>query len=145
MTQLCKIKLEPYDMYNLKNIVEQAIHECVRTDDEEDGGVILIRNGDYKWVKLKNSISGESRAKVLYVIDKYGEYVDKVISQFQHGWRLFASFHVHPQFTSQCSHIDETMLFRDFNKNIIYSGLTSETRLYQWEGGQLTYECIERI
>lgn len=119
----------------------KAIHRFIDTCEnklEEEGGVILKKNGEYRFIKLANTLKGTQTAIALYKVDPI-EYGKLVIPLFGEGWRLYASAHIHPSFSTQYSGIDYHNLFQGFKINFIYSHRFNELSEYEWtEDKELT-------
>jgi proteasome lid subunit RPN8/RPN11 len=114
-------------------ILDMARAYGERNKEEETGGIILYREKDkkYLWQGLPNKHAGTPTARGLYQpVDEI--YAAKIVALFPLGWRLHASFHTHPTFPVNPSHTDLTLLFQNFNKNIIYSLSDNEIAIYIW-------------
>lgn len=111
--------------------VEQCIHPL-----EEEGGVVLFKDGTYLFVRVKNIYEGTPTAKGLYETDQE-ELIANVLSKVGEGWKLFASFHTHPTFSATPSQLDVSALFRGFKYNIIYSPVRGEFSYSIWENDAL--------
>lgn len=103
----------------LFNSLKTAISTCA-IDHEEHGGIILVKDDVFEFIKLKNENTGTSTAYALWTADR-NEFSKLIIPRLKDGWRQYASFHVHPSFTAYPSSIDLTKLFLGFPINYIYS------------------------
>jgi proteasome lid subunit RPN8/RPN11 len=120
--------------YNDKSI-EQALDDAIvlcggRTDKEEDGGIILHKDGEFVFFPIRNSNTGTDVAPYLYSADR-DEYAKKILPMLKKGWGQY-SFHTHPQFMPYPSNVDMTQLFPGFPDNYIYSDLTKQVYKYTW-------------
>ncbi len=118
-------------MTKLEEILEQAATVCNNTTEEE-GGIILHKDGDYLFVKLKNNNTGTDLARVLWTADRY-EYAAQVLPLLKEGFKHYASFHTHPMFVPFPSHIDVTQLFPGFSLNFIYSQAKQQVTGWTYE------------
>lgn len=104
---------------NLEEALLQATKDCSH-DIEEEGGIILSKDNEFVFHKLRNQNTGTPIAPVLWTADR-NEYATIVLPKFKDGWRHYASFHTHPQFQPFPSQIDLTQLFPGFPINFIFS------------------------
>jgi proteasome lid subunit RPN8/RPN11 len=102
---------------------------------EEEGGIILTKDGEYHFVKVKNIHNGTETAAALYETDQT-ELKDKVLNKVGEGWRLFASFHTHPSFSPTPSSLDLSKLFNGFKYNIIFAPDMNTFSYSQWLGNK---------
>jgi proteasome lid subunit RPN8/RPN11 len=102
---------------------------------EEEGGIILSKEGEYVFVKVKNIHEGTSTASGLYETDQQ-ELKDNVFSKVSAGWKLHASFHTHPAFSPNPSSLDINKLFLGFKYNIIFAPISNMFSYSQWEGNR---------
>jgi proteasome lid subunit RPN8/RPN11 len=91
---------------------------------EEQGGFILraTKEDNFKFVPVKNSITGTKQAVALYVadIDEYNNNVALLTENDE--WEIYASYHTHPLgMRAMPSHTDITKLFTSFPVNYIYA------------------------
>jgi proteasome lid subunit RPN8/RPN11 len=98
---------------------------------EEEGGVILQANDDYLFIKVKNIYEGTNTAAGLYQTDQIALKND-VLPRLNEGWKFYASFHTHPQFSATPSSLDFAKLFEGFKYNVIYSQRTDMFSFSQW-------------
>jgi hypothetical protein len=98
----------------------KAVNLCNNPDLEEEGGVILQRGNEFKFIKLTNTNTGLPIAPVLWTADRM-EYAKQVLPLFREGWTQAASFHTHPCFLPLPSGIDMFQLFPGFPLNFIYA------------------------
>lgn len=113
-------------------VIQQAMSECPGVNEEE-GGVILTRNGEYEFIKLRNKHTGTPTAVGLFEVDPK-EYGEKVITKFDLGFRNYASFHTHPTGCRALpSTIDLSRLFRGFPDNFIWSPSMEELNLFSFD------------
>jgi hypothetical protein len=99
--------------------ISKAVESCT-LPYEEEGGIILEKDGSFLYVRVKNIHENTPTASGLYETDA-GELTDKVISKVQTGWKFHSSFHTHPTFSPTPSGIDRHELFKSFKFNVIYS------------------------
>lgn len=112
-----------------------AKDQCTHPDEEE-GGVILDKDGEYLFVKLANEYKGTSRAGGLYKASD-SELNDLVFSRVKDGWRLHSSFHTHPRFAAMPSSLDRDKLFEGFKYNVIYSIETNSFSYSEWVNDEI--------
>lgn len=114
---------------SLGEILHQAIFECPG-EHEEEGGFIVVNNGKYEFIKIRNQHTGEPCAVGFYEADQH-EYGEKVVGKLLSGYKNFASFHTHP---TGCrafpSSIDLTRLFNGAKTNFIWSPSLNELNQY---------------
>ena len=110
--------------------VLDAAEQCSKSSEEE-GGIILSRDDEYKFVKVKNIHTGTEKAYGLYETDKK-DLLQQVFSQFDSGWFMCASFHTHPTFGPTPSTIDVKNLFEGFRYNVIYSTISDMFSYSEW-------------
>lgn len=116
---------------SLKEAIQCAKNECSSLSEEE-GGVIVSKDLDYEFIKLRNQHTGNAIASGFYEADRE-EYGQKVIAKFEAGFKNFASFHTHPTgFRAYPSTIDLTRLFNGFPDNFIWSPSFDEIRWYSY-------------
>lgn len=113
----------------LINALKLAVKTCCETIDEEEGGIIMVRDNDYKFVRLENNLKGTPIAKSLISFET--EYGTKIIPMFKERWRCYASFHTHPRFPCYASSIDYDNLFNGFRHNYIYSRCNKNISHYE--------------
>ena len=113
---------------SLANQLIRAADECTNIKEEE-GGIILERDGDYKFIRIKNKYEGTSKAYGLYETDK--EQLQELLKKhvMEEGWKLYASFHTHPTFSPSPSSLDVSALFGSFKYNYIYA---TEKRIFSY-------------
>ena len=105
---------------SLQDCLKDAINS-ISTQLEEEGGVILKKDIEFKFVKIRNINTGSSKAYGLYEVDR-SEYGAKIIPLFNTGWVNYATFHTHPQYCHPYPSItDLTRLFKSAPVNFIYS------------------------
>jgi proteasome lid subunit RPN8/RPN11 len=110
----------------------QASEECSHTQEEE-GGLILSKDEERLFIKIKNKHKGTVQAVGLYETD-LTELKDKVFSKLSEGWKMYASFHTHPSFSPSPSSLDLNSLFVGFVYNFIYSPIGQIYSLNTWLG-----------
>jgi len=121
----------------LKEVLK-AGGECTHSVEEE-GGIILHKDGEYYFTKVKNIHTGTEHAFGLYETDQ-DELRDKVLSKVAEGWKMYASFHTHPSFSPAPSSLDLAKLFQGFKYNIIFSPKTYMFSFNEWVGERtITY------
>ena len=98
----------------------QAALECGDVTHEEQGGIILEREGVFEFAKIRNMHQNTPTAAGLYETD-HEELKYKIFPKvFNEGWKMHASFHTHPApMSSTPSHTDLSKLFQGFKYNII--------------------------
>ena len=117
----------------LQAAVDEARAQCPGVDEEE-GGLILVKDDVYKFVKLRNKHTGETVAVGFIEFDP-AEYGEKIISLFNDGWRNHSSFHTHPTGCRALpSMIDLTRLFNGFPVNYIWSPSREELSEFTYAG-----------
>jgi proteasome lid subunit RPN8/RPN11 len=103
---------------------------------EEEGGVLLARKDDYRFVKIKNKHKGSHTAISLYEADKL-ELGKLLFDRYKEGWEICASFHTHPSFSPYPSNLDLDTLFQGFKHNVIYAARNHGVFSYStWENDQ---------
>lgn len=120
--------------YHIDSLTESLIgaQKLCTHPDEEQGGVIIEKAGEFKFIKLKNDYEGTSTAVSLYEANRT-EMADLVLpSILKGGWRLYASFHTHPRFSATPSSIDYKNIFEGFKYNIIYSNKDAMFSFTEW-------------
>jgi proteasome lid subunit RPN8/RPN11 len=113
-------------------VVLDAVDVCHRFDEEE-GGLILNRDKDYKFVHIDNMHSGSSHAIGLYEVspEQFGKLV---IPLMREGWKMFSSFHTHPPYSATPSNLDLGTLFKGFKHNVIYANEQRAFSYSRWCG-----------
>ena len=111
-----------------------AANKCTHPSEEE-GGVIIDKNGEFEFIKLKNNHAGTSTAVGLYHADDK-ELNELVFPKIKDGWRFYSSFHTHPSFQATPSSLDLSTLFDGFKYNVIYSILTQKFSYSEWVGDE---------
>ena len=113
---------------------------------EEEGGLLLEKDGEYLFVAIKNIHAGSQTAISLYETDKL-ELRDKVFSKLGEGWLMSASFHTHPCFSATPSTTDMTYLFQGFKDNYVYAPKPKVFSVTSWEGDitKTTFVPLEKI
>ena len=112
--------------------------ECTSTIEEE-GGIILEKDGKYLFVRVRNKHEGTPRAPGLYETD-LAELKDRVLNRVAEGWKFYSSFHTHPSFSPSPSSLDLSELFTGFKYNVIYSPKLDLFSFNQWVGNKsITY------
>jgi len=115
-----------------------AAEQCLSTIEEE-GGIILEKDGEYVFVHVKNKHADTPRAPTLYETD-LTELKEHVLGKVAEGWKFYASFHTHPSFSPNPSNLDLSELFTGFKYNIIYSPKLDLFSFNQWVGNKsITY------
>lgn len=115
-------------------IVDQAAEQCVTNNSEEEGGIILYKAEDFKFIKIENKHKGTSISHTLYEVnpEEFGTVVAQYVCD---GWQLFSSFHTHPAFPPTPSSTDLNYLFPGYKYNVIYSQLNKTYNLNVWLAG----------
>jgi len=119
------------DKSTIESSLISAIAQCDSAILEEEGGVIVVKDDSFKFIKLTNDNAGKPIARGLWTANPK-EYGQKVITTFRDGWKQHASFHTHPQFAPYPSDIDLTKLFQSFKTNYIYSNKYNRLVRYTW-------------
>jgi proteasome lid subunit RPN8/RPN11 len=125
-----------YGIESFVKAVLSASRECASTLEEE-GGIIMEKEGVYEFVRIKNVHEGTDRASGLYETDQE-ELSQLVFSRVCKGWKMHASFHTHPSFSPTPSCLDIDKLFEGFRYNVIWSP-THRSFSYSMWVGELTY------
>jgi proteasome lid subunit RPN8/RPN11 len=120
----------------LSAVILSATEQCVHFEEEE-GGIIISKDNEYVFAKIKNTYARTPIAYGLYETDQL-ELKEKVIDRMTEGWRMYASFHTHPSFPATPSNLDRSKLFQGFRYNIIFSHRDKMLSLSTWTGSQLT-------
>jgi proteasome lid subunit RPN8/RPN11 len=124
----------------VKAIVQASV-ECSHPSEEE-GGVILAKAGEYRFIKIKNTHRNTATAISLYEADRV-ELGKCMFDMLKNGWEIFSSFHTHPQFPPYPSGVDLNVLFQGFKHNVIYAPLYQEAFSYStWEDERLVVKNI---
>lgn len=125
----------------LKQVLKRAVKECA-IDLEEHGGIILVdKTGhNFEFVYINNVNTGQSLAQHLWTGNGV-EFAELIIPQVRKGWKIYASFHTHPQFRAFPSNIDITQLFRGFPLNYIYSNRDRELNAFKLDRATDNYEA----
>lgn len=110
---------------------------------EEEGGIILNKDEEYTFVKVKNIYEGTDVAAGLYETDQ-SELSSLVLTKVGEGWKFYASFHTHPQFSPAPSSLDLGKLFQGFKYNVIYSPIMEMFSCSQWFGDQSVHSYIPK-
>ena len=118
----------------LAKTILQAAESCPDAV-EEQGGIILAKDGEYCFVKVKNIHEGTSTAAGLYETDQT-ELKDNVLTKVGDGWKFYASFHTHPKWSAVPSNLDLEKLFQGFKYNVIFSPVKEIFSYSQWLGEQ---------
>jgi proteasome lid subunit RPN8/RPN11 len=108
---------------------------------EEQGGIILNKDEEFLFVKVKNIYEGTGMAAGLYETDQ-NELSSLVLSKVSEGWKFYASFHTHPQFSPAPSSLDLGKLFQGFKQNIIFSPIMEMFSYSEWFGEQSLHYYI---
>lgn len=125
----------------LTNELLSAVKQCTSLKEEE-GGVLLTKDGTIRFVKITNNLSGEPIAQGLWEADRQ-EYYDKVLAEIKNGWQVYASFHTHPIFLPIPSALDLTELFKGFSRNFIYSN--KYNKITEWLVTLDTNNVVTRV
>jgi hypothetical protein len=122
-----------------------AVQVCTHASEEE-GGLILKKEAQYLFVKIRNIYEGTATAIGLYETDKL-ELKERIFSRMGDGWQMHASFHTHPCFSATPSSTDMTYLFQGFKYNYIYAPRPKAFSITSWEGdnSQTKYILKETI
>lgn len=116
-----------------------AAGEQCTSNVEEEGGIILYKDADYVFARVKNIHEGTTTAAGLYETD-LEELKAHVLSRVAEGWKFYASFHTHPSFSPTPSSLDLTKLFQGFKYNVIYSPKLGLFSFNEWmDGKSITY------
>jgi proteasome lid subunit RPN8/RPN11 len=127
--------------YTLHEAVTQAIVQCKDTM-EEAGGIIITKDGNFRFIKLSNRDTGTPKAGALYTVNR-NEYAMIVLPWFKLGWKSYASFHTHPRWPAYPSITDYTYLFTGFPVNYIWSGVNKHVKRFAID--QVTGEWYETV
>lgn len=118
-----------------------AAAKSCRHPVEEQGGIILNKDEEFLFVKVKNIYEGMDTAAGLYETDQ-NELSGLVLSKVSEGWKFYASFHTHPQFSPAPSSLDLGKLFQGFKQNIIFSPIMEMFSYSEWFGEQSLHYYI---
>ena len=134
-----------YGIESFVKAILKASEDCTSTQEEE-GGLILEKEGVYEFVRVKNLYEGTDRASGLYETDQE-ELSQLVFSKICKGWKMHASFHTHPSFSPTPSSLDLDKLFQGFRYNIIWSPVHRTFSYSQWIGEDscVTYIPIKTL
>lgn len=119
-------------MKGLTLSLDLAKSSCKFDGDEEEGGIILMKDDVFEFIKITNTNTGTPTALVLYSLDR-DEFGEKVLSKLLNGWNIYASFHSHPGVSTSPSLIDLQYLFSSFPRHYIYSPLGGGVSKYWLE------------
>lgn len=120
---------------SILNALAKAIGMCGDLYEEE-GGLILEKDGEHIFVHLTNSYKHTPTAFTLYETN-LEEFKTKVAPKVADGWKLKASFHTHPRFYSDPSSIDVDNLFQGFKINYIYSHFDEFVSVSVWRDDKI--------
>ena len=134
-----------YGIESFLKAVLKASEECTN-NTEEEGGIIMEKDGVYEFVRVKNHHEGTDRAVGLYETD-LEEFSQLVFSKVCKSWKMHASFHTHPGFSPTPSSLDLDKLFQGFKYNVIYSPAHRTFSYSQWieDNSYVTYLPIKTI
>ena len=91
-----------------------AIYQYDFSLPEEQGGFIMIRKDEYKFVPVKNKNTG--------TIVAHGLYIPEHMPFEDDGWEIYASYHTHPEgMRAMPSGKDIAALFTSFPINYIFA------------------------
>lgn len=104
------------------NLAEQVYRAAVLCgqSNEEEGGIILKKDADFLFHKIKNIYTGSNTAIGLYEADEF-EFKNLIVPEIAKGWKMYGSFHTHPSFSATPSSLDMSKLFLGFKHNFIYA------------------------
>ena len=119
-----------------------AVDECPHRLEEE-GGIILNKDEDYMFVRVKNIHEATQTAHGLYETDLV-ELKDKIFTRMTEGWKMHASFHTHPMFGASPSSLDINKLFQGFPQNYIYSPIQKTYSLTTWKDNDWHVQFITK-
>jgi len=118
--------------YNLAQELYRAAALCSKSSEEE-GGLLLHRDEDFEFVKLRNIYTGSTTALGLYEAHE-GDFGELIVPRVQEGWKLHGSFHTHPSFSPSPSSLDLNKLFMGFKYNYIYATERGYYSASEWMG-----------
>jgi proteasome lid subunit RPN8/RPN11 len=124
----------------LSAAILSATSQCSHFDEEE-GGIIINKDSEYMFAKIKNIYAGTVTAYGLYETDQQ-ELKEKVLDRVAKGWRMYASFHTHPSFSAAPSNLDITKLFQGFRYNVIFSRRNQMLSPNTWVDSKLPSEYM---
>jgi proteasome lid subunit RPN8/RPN11 len=116
---------------NINHLLAKEIVEASRVcgySEEEQGGIILEKNGEYVFTYVKNKHRGSDMAPQLYETD-LEDFKENVAPKVADGWKFFASFHTHPSFSPTPSRLDLEKLFTGFKYNVIFA---THQKMFCW-------------
>lgn len=126
--------------HNFAKVIFDASLTCENETTEEQGGIILEKNGEYKFQHIKNLHAGTPTAHGLYEVPSDG--MKDVSALVMDGWRIYASFHTHPAFSARPSNLDTSQLFRGFKYNVIISLHTGMFSISEWIDGDFDMSLV---
>lgn len=126
----------------LLNSLVCAVCECPHRVEEE-GGIILNKDDDYVFVRIKNIHENTQTAYGLYETDLC-ELKTKIFPKIAEGWKLYASFHTHPMFGASPSSLDINKLFEGFKNNYIYSPIQKTYSITTWKNNNWNIQFITK-
>lgn len=135
------LEQEILEKETLHDAIAEAISQCTHSMEEE-GGIILTKDGNFQFIKLTNRDTGKPGAGSLYTVNRK-EYGEIIIPLFADGWMNYASFHTHPRWPAYPSMTDYTYLFTGFPVNYIWSGPNQHVKRFAID--QVTGEWYETV
>lgn len=121
-------------LFNIDKNLFRTILEAKNLCDhpkEEEGGVIMEKDGDYQFVKITNKNKGTTLAYGLYEADEQ-EVASIIFPLVKQGWKMYSSYHTHPSFSAEPSNLDMEKLFKGFKYNVIYARPEEMFSLFEW-------------
>lgn len=123
---------------SLKAALQLAIETCSsglpeESVLEEHGGWIIEKDGNHEFHFITNQLAGSPRANVLYIGDRH-DIAKKIVKKLFGGYKNYATFHTHPQFTVRPSDIDLTAMFQVSPVSFIYSPVFRQIGMYTYKG-----------
>ncbi len=110
--------------------LSEAIFNC-GDGSEEQGGFLISKGNNFKFVKVENTNTGQPIAVVEYRPD-LTVIGAQVFTQLDKGWGLEGSFHTHPGSCTSPSMKDLSNLFTSYPTNFIYSPQSEVLSRYQF-------------
>jgi len=117
-------------------VILAAQQECTHPSEEE-GGIILEKNNEFKFIKVINEHKGTPTAIGLYAANQKEIAALVLPNVIKDQWKFYASFHTHPRFSATPSMIDHKYLFEGFRYNIIYSIVDQTFSFNSWTENDL--------
>ena len=124
---------------NLSDTLSEAIRLCHDSIDperrvEEHGGWIVQKDDEFKFFFLRNDNAGTPQANVLFLANQQDVGKGPLTAMAKEGWKNYATFHTHPQFSVTPSSLDWNQMFQCCPYNFIYSPATLQLGVSHYLG-----------